>query len=93
LVLHKELELVPPVAVGALVVDAGIGWNEAILSSDVGVVVDLPVDLSDLSGRVEESLEHVLKDASRSDSDPETFDGFHDGVDDVRRGFEDVWPD
>ena len=35
--------------------------NKSILSSDVEVVVDLPVSLADLARRVEETLEGVVE--------------------------------
>lgn len=46
---------------------------------------DVPVNLADLSGRVEETLQDVREHDTGAERDPHTLDGVQDGTDNVRR--------
>jgi len=54
--LDEQLELVAGEGVVAVVVQPGVAGHQGVLGPDVQVVVDLPVHLPHLAGRVEESL-------------------------------------
>lgn len=53
---QEVLQLIAEVRVLLIVVDVGVMSNESILGADVDRVVDLPVDVSHLPGRVEQTL-------------------------------------
>mmetsp|Transcript_21279 Transcript_21279/g.52407 ORF Transcript_21279/g.52407 Transcript_21279/m.52407 type:complete len:375 (-) Transcript_21279:2187-3311(-) len=86
------LELGAAVDVVAVVVEEGVGGDEGVLGADVEVVVDLPVDLADLAGGVEEALDDVLEDTGGTEGQAHGLDGLEHRVDDVGRGLENVGP-
>ena len=63
-----------------------------VLGIDIEHVVEPPVDLSDTFSGMEESLENVLENDAWAKTDPQSFNGLVDGVDDVGTGLEDIWP-
>ena len=76
-----------------IVFEFGLERGEAVLAAHVDHVVDPPEDLPNAPRWVPEALERVHEDDSSSDAAADALDGFEDGVDDVRAGFEDVGPD
>ena len=69
----------------AIVVEAsGEGWvssDEAILCTQVHIVEDLPVDITNSSGWMKESLESVEENSARSECNSESLNSIHDAVD------------
>lgn len=55
--LQDVFQLITDINIFLVVVDLRVMGDEGVLGSDVDGVVDLPVDVSDLPGRMEETLE------------------------------------
>lgn len=66
--------------------------GECVLVPQIEVVVYPPIDVAYLPRGVEQALQEILKNDGRSEAAPQRVDGFVDGLDQMRRCFEDVWP-
>jgi hypothetical protein len=82
--LQVVVELISHVLVLRVVLDPRVAGDEGILCADVERVVDLPVDVADLSRGMEQALECVLEDLDGSEGDSETFDCVHKGLHQMR---------
>ena len=66
--------------------------HQRVLAADVQLVVNLPVHVANLPGRVVEALHHVLQDLDRAQGNAHALDGVHEGLDKMGRGLKDVGP-
>ena len=92
LLLKEIIQLRPDIFVFIIVDNSRIRGNETVLRSDIQRVIHFPVNVSDFSRGVKESLDGVVKEFGGSESDSHALDGVHDGLNDVRRSLEDVGP-
>ena len=70
--------------------DGWIGCHKTILSTQIHVIVNLPVHFSDSSCWVEQSLQSVKKDSPWTQSHSQPLNSFHHSIDHVRRNLKDV---
>ena len=71
-------------------------WLErykTVLTSNIYHVIDPPVHLPDSSCRMPKSLQGVHQHNSSTDTDPDTFDGLENRVDNMGTSLKDVGPD
>ncbi len=82
----------PLIRVLAIVLDRWVEGDLSVLCANVHVVVDLPVDLADLSGGVEQTLDHILKNGRWTQSYRQPVNRIHDRIDDMGGRLKDVGP-
>jgi hypothetical protein len=71
------------VSVLFIILNARVVRHKAVLSSNVQSVVDLPIHFTNFTCRMEETLKDILQNGGRTQGYSETFNGIHDGVDNV----------
>lgn len=74
------------------VLQIGVEGSQSVLTSDIDHVVDLPVDVANSSGRVEQTLHGVKEKIAGTEGHSHRLHCLHDGVDNVWGSLEDVGP-
>ena len=82
--LDDIVQFVSLVVISVIVFNARVIRYQAVLGSNVECVVDLPIYFTDLASRMEQTLKDVLEYSRRTECHSQTFNGIHDGVDNVR---------
>jgi hypothetical protein len=82
--LDNVAKFVSLVSVLFIVLHARVVRHKTVLSSNVQSVIDLPIHFTNFARRMEETLKDILQNGGRSQGYSKTFDGIHDGVDNVR---------